>query len=175
MALVCGLLSSIAVFAESSEKKGMIDMHFTDYEDLYFAILDITAGPGDDAQFDSLPGSAQAMYIAAMFDMEVQNGGLCQFFVNCGSPYAERVADSLKAIGLEPMGILYESFLSDNQIDLADLSSFQSDTAEDFTAQYGRYPFDNFDSAYMDLWEKLDFNNAMLRYANNHPEAFAQP
>ena len=129
----------------------------------------------DDEQFDLLPGSAQAMYIAAMFDMEVQNGGLCQFFVNCGSPHAQRVADSLKAIGLEPMGILYESFLSDNQIDPSDLSSFQCETAEDYAAQYGRYPFDNFDSPYTDLWEKLRFNDAMLLYATHHPEAFEQP
>jgi hypothetical protein len=153
----------------------MIDMNFADYEDLYFAILDITAGPGDDPQFDLLPGAAQAMYIAAIFDMEVLNGGLCQFFVNCGSSYATKVADVLQMIGLEPMGILYESFLSDHKIDPADLSSFKSDTIDDFTAQYERYPFDSFDNAYVALWEELDFNNAMLRYANAHSEAFLQP
>ncbi len=170
-----GFLPHAAVHAEHSTSEGMIDVHFTDYEELYFSLLDITAGPGDDIQFDTLPESAQVMYVAAILDMEVQNGGLCQFFVNCGSSYATRVIDSLQMIGLEPMGILYESFLSDNQIDPTDLSSFQTDTIDDFIAQYERYPYDNFDNAYVELWGKLDFNNVMLRYANAHSEAFMQP
>lgn len=173
--LAYSLLPSAAVLAEHSAGERKMDARFTDYEDLYFSILDITAGPEDEAQFDSLSESAQAMYIAAIFDMEVQNGGLCQFFVNCGPSYAEKVGDTLKMIGLEPMGVLYESFLSDNQIDPTDLDSFRSNTVDDFIAQYERYPFDSFDDAYMDLWGELDFHNAMLRYANAHPEGFLQP
>ena len=172
MIFVFGVLSPVATIAEQSTKERMIDVHFTDYEDLYFSILDLTAGPEDDAQFESLPEPAQAMYIVAILDMEVQNGGLCQFFVNCGSAYAVRTTDSLKAIGLEPMRILYESFLSDHQIDPTDLLSFQSDTEEAFIAQYDRYPFDDFDDAYVDLWEKLNFEEIMLQYANDHSEAF---
>lgn len=167
-----GFLQHVAVHAEHSKSEWMIDVHFTDYEELYFSLLDITAGPGDDTQFDTLPESAQAMYVAAILDMEVQNGGLCQFFANCGSSYATRVVDSLQMIGLEPMGILYESFLSDNQIDPTDLSSFQTDTIDGFIAQYERYPYDNFDNAYVEMWDNLNFANVMLRYANAHYEAF---
>ncbi len=172
MIITFSILSGVAAVAEQPARERKIDVHFTDYEDLYFSILDLTAGPEDDAQFESLTEPAQAMYIVAILDMEVQNGGLCQFFVNCGSAYAARTISSLQTIGLEPMGILYESFLLDHQIDPTELSSFQIDTAEEFITQYERYPFDEFDNAYMDLWESLDFEKVMLQYANDHSEAF---
>ncbi len=173
MIFAVGILALATTLAKQSAKEKVSDVPFMDYEDLYFSILDLTAGPEDDVRFATLPESAQAMYIAAILDMEVQNGGLCQFFVNCGSAYAARTADSLHTIGLEPISILYESFLSNHQIDPTDLDSFQSATEETFAAQYERYPFGDFDGAYMDLWGELEFNNVMLQYANDHPEAFS--
>ena len=147
-------------------------MHLEAYDQLYFAILNITEGPGYDLQFDSLPEAAQALYVIAIFDAEIQNGGLCQFFHNCGSAYATRVEDSLRAIGLEPIEAIYASFISDHQIDTADLSSFQGGTIESFVSQYARYPYDEFDNTYVSLWEELDFPSKMAQYTNDHPEAF---
>lgn len=151
-----------------------MNMQFMEYETLYFFLLDITLGPEADEQFHSLPECLQALYITAIFDMEIQNGGLCQFFVNCGSTYAAKITESLHVIGLEPMEVLYKSFLSDHQIDSSDLSSFQSDSIDNIIAQYERYPYDSFDSAYIDLWDALDFNEVMLQYANAHSEALMQ-
>ena len=172
MLLVFGALSLTAAAAEPSASERMVPVRFTDYEELYFAILDITAGPETDTHFDSLPGPAQALYIAAILDMEVQNGGLCQFFINGGSVYAARAAQSLQEVGLAPMKTLYESFVSENQIDPAEFDTFHSDKVDAFLTLYDRYPFDDFDDAYMKLWEELDFNNLMPQYANDHPEAF---
>jgi hypothetical protein len=169
---LCVLISAGAV-AEQTTLEGRAEMRFSDYENLYFSILDLTAGPGDDAQFESLPEPAQALYILAILDMEVQNGGLCQFFVNCGSAYATRVSESLRTVGLEPMRILYETFLSDNRIDPSDLNSYHFDTPDDIAEQYERHPYDDFDDAYMELWVKLDFNKVMLQYADAHPEIFS--
>ena len=46
---------------------------------------------------------------------------------------------------------IYEQFVKDNGIDLSDMSSFSFRTAEDFVAQYKRYPYDDFDNAYYAL------------------------
>lgn len=146
-------------------------MQFTDYDDLYFAILGFTSGP-EHEDFALLPVSAQAMFIVAILDMEIQNGGLCQFFVNCNTSYAEKVANCLRAIGLESMAVLYESFLSVNHINPADLSSFVTPTVEAFRDQYERFPYDDFDNAYMELWERLHFQERMLHYASMHSDVF---
>ena len=56
-----------------------------DYDDLYVSILGLSAvGPAYDENFDDLPEAAQALYVAAIFDMEMRCGGLCTFFCNEG-------------------------------------------------------------------------------------------
>ena len=137
-----------------------------DYEALCFDLLDRTAGPEYDAEFADLPESVQNLYLAAIFDMEIQNGGLLQYFANCGEESATRVSKSLRAIGLEAMADLYDEFLAGHAIDPEDLSAFECESMEDFIALYERYPeTDAFDNAYMELWQALDFNAAMLAYA----------
>lgn len=147
---------------------------FDDYEELYFYLLDSTPGPHDES-FAALPGPVQQMYVAAILDMEIQNGGLCQFFVNCGTDYAPLTAAALRAVGVEPMAELYEAFLSDNDISMEDAAAFEivnftMDDMDRYAALAKSYPFDAFDDAYMSLWESLHFEQAMLDYANAHAE-----
>ena len=143
------------------------------YEELYFRLLDRTAGPGEDEAFDSLPEALRGMFVAAIFDMEIQNGGLCQFFANEGLAMAPLVGTSLRLLGLAPMAELYEGFARENGLDLAHLDGFQCETVEDFCEMYTQYSFDPFDEEYMRLWKSLDFNARMLDFAEAHPEAFA--
>lgn len=143
-----------------------------DYDGLYVRILGITTGPEVDAGFDALPEAAQALYVAAIFDMEMQCGGLCQFFSNEGSACAVRVGESLRLLGLAPIAELYENCARENGLDLADLSAFSCESVEEFIALYDRYPFDGFDDKYMELRETLDFEGTMLDFAHAHPEAF---
>jgi len=140
-----------------------------DYEALCFDLLDQTAGPEYDAEFDDLPEIIQNLYLAAILDMEIQNGGLLQYFVNCGPESASRVSQSLRAIGLEAMADLYDEFLAGHEINPMDLSAFECESVEDFIALCERYPeSDDFDNAYMELWQALDFNAAMLAYAEEN-------
>ena len=70
-----------------------------DYDDLYVSILGLSAvGPAYDEDFDDLPEAAQALYVAAIFDMEMRCGGLCTFFCNEGPAAATRVSDSLRPV-----------------------------------------------------------------------------
>ena len=140
-----------------------------EYEELYFDLLDRTAGPEYDVEFFELPIAVQHLYLAAIFDMEIQNGGIVQYFVNCGSESATQLGQSLRVIGLAPMAELYEEFLAAQEIDPNDLSGFKCESVDDFIALCERYPESNtFDDAYMERWQALDFNAAMLAYAEEN-------
>ena len=151
-----------------------------DYDDLYVRILGLSAGgPTYDEGFDALPEAAQALYVAAIYDMELRCGGVCTFFCNEGPAVATRVPDSLRLLGLDPMADAYEDFVEDNEIDLTTLAQFDIDFyengdgfAEEYAALWASYPFDDFDQAYLDQWEKLNFAGRMLDFAAAHPEAF---
>ena len=151
-----------------------------DYDDLYARILDFSAvGPAYDENFDDLPEAAQTLYVAAIYDMEMRCGGVCTFFCNEGPAVATRVSDSRRLLGLDPMADAYEDFVEDNEIDLTTLAQFDIDFyengdgfAEEYAALWASYPFDDFDQAYLDQWEKLNFAGRMLDFAAAHPEAF---
>ena len=104
--------------------------------------------------------------------MEVQCGGLCTFFANCGPAYAVRAADAFRTLGMESIAGVYEECVSENGFELSDLSEFQVESVEEFVALTERYPLDDFDAAYMELRETLDFEGIMLRYAEEHGGAF---
>lgn len=148
------------------------DAPFTEYEKLYLSLICKIDGLRCDGAFESLPKPVQSLYIVALLDMEVQNGGLCQFFVNGGAEGASKVADGLREIGLSGMANVYECFVTDHGIDLAELKAFHVETAEQFSALYHLYPFDEFDGEYMKMRRQLKFERVMLNYANAHLEAF---
>ena len=116
--------------------------------------------------------------MAAIFDMEMLCGGLCTFFCNEGPAMAVRVSGSLRLLGLDPIADAYEAFAAENGIDLATLDGFPlyptPDTAwkEEYAAICEAYPFDEVDTAYVQLREELGFEEAMLDFAAAHPEAF---
>lgn len=99
------------------------------------------------------------------FYNEVNNGGLCQFFTNSSRCYAPYVADSLKRIGAEELSNLFKSFVNENNIDLYDLSSFDSDTTEEYQYQTKRYEFDSFDDSYN---EYEDINELLIKYVKDN-------
>lgn len=99
------------------------------------------------------------------FDAEIQNGGLCQFFVNSSRNYAPYVVESLKKIGADDIAKLFADFVRDNNIDVMDLSSFDVYDEEEFEEQEDRYPFDDFDDAYD---ENYEIEKLLLAYARNN-------
>ena len=151
-----------------------------DYDYLYVRILGLSAGgPTYDEGFDALPEAAQALYVAAIFDMEMRCGGLCTFFCNEGPAVATRVSDSLRLLELDAIADAYEDFVEANGLDLETLEPFTIDFyesgesfAEEYADLWASYPFDDFDQAYLQHWEKLDLEGKMLDFAAAHPEAF---
>ena len=119
-------------------------------EDFYEAICCLC----DDAVYDikavGLTKEQIFAYSLYMFEMEVNNGGLCQFFVNSSSECAPFIGEALEAIGATELKSLFEQFMKDNDIDVTDLSSFKITYVEEYEAQTERFDFDKFDNSFYD-------------------------
>lgn len=119
---------------------------------LWSRVENIVLSQNDMSQgFLSLNEEQRIFYAVNYLDMEVNNGGICQFFVNSSRMVAPVVGEYMGMIGADAHQKLYEEFIKTHQIDTGDLSSFDCDTVEDFQKQYARYPFDKYDTAFCEL------------------------
>lgn len=126
----------------------------------------------DDAVFDinhpGLTKEQRSFFTASRFEAEVNNGGLCQYFVNSThDDYAVYVSESLDEIGAAEIKELFDSFVSENGIDVRDLSSFKIKSADEFIEQTKRYDFDFFDDKF---YENEDFHELLIKYARDNIE-----
>ncbi len=117
----------------------------------------------------ALPQAAQAFYVAYCYEMEMENGGLCQYFVNSSRELAPMLPAALSEIGAAGHKALFDAFVRDNGIDVNDLSSFVSDDVEGYVAQTERYPFDDFDNAFYALKPIQEY---LVPYVQAHISAF---
>ncbi len=127
-------------------------------EDLsdYDLVEEAYFGLGDD--FEAFNDAQRVVYTVAEFDMEVQCGGLCQFFYNdCEeAPY---VSQSLAEIGAAEYQRLYDDFIADNDIDISRLDEIEY---EDM------YPFDDFDDDYYELYGRQPLETMLAAYIRAH-------
>ena len=126
----------------------------------------------EDAVFDinepRIAKEQKLLYSLIEFEMEVNNGGLCQFFVNSSRECAPYVSEALNEIGATDLRKLYDSFISDNKIDVNDLSSFITYDVEEYQAQTERYDFDSFDDKF---YEYENLHQQIIEYARKNIEA----
>lgn len=130
-------------------------------------IVDSTEEPQDG--FALLNEHQQLFYAVSWLEAEVNNGGLCQFFVNSSRLAAPLVSEYMAQLGATEHKELYDSFITKHGINTAELSSFDSDTIEDFQDQYDRYPFDDYDDAFYELAPLQDH---LVPFVREHIEAF---
>lgn len=116
----------------------------------------------------------QVIYILKYFDEEVQNGGLCQFFVNSSRVLAPYISETLGSVGADKYRKLYNDFVDENNIDLTDLSSFIIEDTKEYEKQYERYDFDKFDDAFYELCEEEPLDNFIAKYARLNIEKIAE-
>ncbi len=104
-----------------------------------------------DDEISLFSGARRTVFVLNTFDMEIQNGGLCQFFVNssrCTAPY---VSEALAAVGAEDHRKLFDEFIAANHLDVNDLDSFRVSSVRGFRKQTKRFDFDAFDDRYYEL------------------------
>ena len=117
----------------------------------------------------SLSDAERTFYVASYYEAEVNNGGLCQFFVNSSRVVAPLLSDCLSAIGAAEHRKLFESFVTKNAINLSDLSSFMIGDISDYQAQTKRYPFDEFDKAFYAMTPVQEY---LVPYIREHLSGF---
>lgn len=118
------------------------------------------------AEIAALPLPQRAFYVLDLYEAEVNNGGLCQFFVNSSKAAAPLVGDFLHLVGADAHRDLYLHFLEDHEIDPARLAKFQPNKYAELCR---RYPFERFDRAFCDL-PPIETN--LLAFVRKHPERF---
>lgn len=147
--------------AEAREKLHGEELLSLSNEELYATIYDqnITICEEAEDTKDELAlfsGARRTVYIVNTFDAEVQNGGLCQFFVNSSRCLAPYVSEALAAIGADAHKKLYDDFIATNHIDVTDLDSFIVTGVRGYKKQTKRYDFDAFDDRYYELEDLQD-------------------
>jgi len=121
-------------------------------ETINFQNLDIAEEAEDeDNELEQFTGARRTVYILDLFDSEIQNGGLCQFFVNSSSVVAPYIIESLKCIGANEHLNLFKEFIETNNIDVSNLESFKVFSKRGYIKQTKRFDFDAFDDKYYEL------------------------
>ncbi len=173
--MISSMGRSLTVPAEYDEyyKELNRKYHYDEYYDLYDAVVFNTAEPGM-PDFMSHTEAQRALLVVLIFDMEIQNGGIAQYFWNTGPDYALLTSESLRIVGFNDVADLYERFVSENGITLAEISSYRErfPADEDWAEFTNLHPFDDFDDAYMEIWHETDFNQRLINYAAQHPEVY---
>ncbi len=119
--------------------------------------------------FNSINEEQRIFYAVNYLEMEVNNGGLCQFFVNSSRMVAPIVSEYMGIIGATEHKKLYDTFIEKYKINTYDLSSFDCETVEVFQSQYERYPFDEYDDTFYEL-EPLQ--NYLISFVKKHIDKF---
>ncbi len=119
---------------------------------VYSQNLEIAEGAeSEEQELDQFTGARRIVHILSLFDMEIQNGGLCQFFTNSSRTVAPYVSEALTVVGAFEHRALFDSFIAANGIDVSALSSFRVFSMRGYRRQTKRFDFDSFDDKYYDL------------------------
>lgn len=134
-------------------------------------VVDAFGDEDEDIQkgLKTMPIVQRVVYTVDYLEREVNNGGLCQFFVNSSRNFAPYVSESLDAIIATMHKELFDDFIEDNHIDVHDLTSFIIYDVDEFEKQWERYPFDAFDEKF---YEYGVFEDALLAYIKAHIDEF---
>ena len=143
-------------------------------EDLFVACklrIDVIVDTCTDSAeaFARLNDHQKVVYALDYLEMEVNNGGLCQFFVNSSRVVAPYVSDYMALIGASEHKALFDGFISQHRIDLNDLSSFIIHRHRDYEAQTKRYPFDEYDDQFYTL---PSLQEPLTAYIRQHLDEF---
>ncbi len=111
----------------------------------------------------------QVFYTAYWYEAEVNNGGLCQYFANSSNLTAPYLSETLEIIGAKEHKENFDKFVKDNNIDVNDLSMFESDDVDEYIEKTELLDFDKFDEKFYELEPIQDY---LVKYARENIEKF---
>ncbi len=118
---------------------------------------------------DALNPSQKIFYSLNWLEVEVNNGGLCQFFVNSSRMVAPFISEYMAIVGAFEHQKLFDDFISSSGIDFSDLTFFDIEDLGEFEDKYEAYPFDDYDNEFYDM-EPLE--TYLTKFAKEHLEDF---
>ena len=104
------------------------------------------------------------------FDAEMMNGGLCQFFINDYSGYAQHVSNALAEVGAVELQNHYISFITQNGIDVSQMDSFRIASIQDYVKQFERFPYEAFDTTFSEIYQNENLCDLLLSYVRLHED-----
>ena len=119
--------------------------------------------------FNSLNDSQKVFYALNWLEMEVNDGGLCQFFVNSSRIVAPLVSEYMGIVGAHAHKKMFDDFVKKNNINLNELSFFDIEKIEEFEEKAESYPFDDYDEAY---YETEPLQTYLEKYIRKHVADF---
>lgn len=139
-------------------------------EELFVAVLMRTENIVDGAEsieagLAAINKAQRVFYSVGLFESEVDNGGLCQFFINSSRAVAPVVGEYMGLIGADEHKKLYEDFIDNNGIDTRDLSFFDIEKVSEFEEKNSCYPFNEYDDAFYELEPLTTY---LKKYAREH-------
>lgn len=138
------------------------DIMTMDASNLFVAVGEMLEAKFNDE--NELTGAQIVAYTLYLFDLEVQNGGLSQFFTNSSGEFAPFVASALLAVDAVEYEALLAHFLDETAIDLETLEGCED---ERHNAAYGE-----FDDRYYTLYETQPLDEMVAAYIRAHADAF---
>lgn len=144
--------------AKKYRAMGKVALLALDDESFYDAMQCVCEDNVYDFKNQELPIEQRLFYSLLRFVAEVNNGGLCQFFVNSSRECAPYISKSLEAVGAAELKAAFDSFIIENGIDINDLSSFAISSIDEYESRTVMYNFDSFDDKFYDndcLYEKM--------------------
>ena len=110
-----------------------------------------------------LSSEKQTVYILSWYNDLMLHGGLFEFFSSEDRVFAPRLEELLLEVNAPLHRALYHSFFEANALDPNDLSAFAIENAAISDAWQKRYPFAEFDEAYVKLPELEALLSAYIR------------
>jgi len=118
---------------------------------------------------DNMNAEQKNFYIAYYYMLQVNDGGLCQYFANSSRDTALFLSDALEAVGATEHRALFEAFLHDNKVATAALLSFVVDNSADFKKMEKSYPFEEFNT---DFYALPPMQDAIAAYVRENVTSF---
>lgn len=141
-------------------------------EGIYTRLLKETEDLEGEQELENLNDSKKVAYIAIWFHQEMLNGGLCQYFVNSSRYTAPMISSYLKLIGAEKYSEMYDKFVEVNNIKVDNLSKFEIKKPKEYSKQYEKCNFEEFDEKYYELDETDPLEIYIAKYIREHINQF---
>ena len=138
-------------------------------DELYEAVRARVCGKVFASEHSHLNTEETVFYAVDTLDGEINNGGLCQFFVNFDQKMVSVIGQCLSIIGAEEHKAIYEKFLRDYKINVEDLSNFEIRDVSDYIKCAEKYPFEEFDNTYFTLPSVQEY---LIPYVRNNIQKF---